>query len=339
MIHNVQPCRQSWIALDQDPLQADCSMFHGFQYLISASQICQNRIKGQAREHERFRRICVQTAQAIHRWDMRFKLGLLQDTATIEKQVAREAAEAQARKHKHDASPSRTDESATTKEKDKTIEKAKEPTKVKHKIRPLSEAKAIDAGANFVSETFLLLVGVALILGEQWRQSRKATSRREDAAERLADMAERLASFEEYLKADRRGMVELEREVIRLRGKDWQNADLQPHILPRTVWELEEKEEAEEEPKPQSWTDWIRDRTIGGRETAEQAVSKRTEAKEGIQRPELQESRAVTKKGPNPQQISEKSRASSDSLDLAFGHPEVSKNPIIVEGSKSRVEE
>ena len=95
---------------------------------------------------------------------MRFRLGLLQDTAAIEKQIAREAAEHQAKKHKHEAPTVKTeaqtkaDEAAAAKEKDGG-EKAKEKTSSRRpKIRPLSEAKAIDLGANFVSESFLFVV-------------------------------------------------------------------------------------------------------------------------------------------------------------------------------------
>lgn len=81
---------------------------------------------------------------------MRFRLGLLQDRAVLEKQAAREAAEAQAKKHKSKAptvkteAQSKADEAAETRSKenlDKAGETRKEP-----KIRPLSEAKAIDVG-------------------------------------------------------------------------------------------------------------------------------------------------------------------------------------------------
>ena len=194
---------------------------------------------------------------------MRFKLGLLQDTATIEKQVAREAAEVQAKKHRHPAPTVKTEaqtkaeEEIALKEKDKSKGQSKEPPKPKPKIRPLSEAKAIDSGANFVSETFLLLVGVALIVGENWRQGRKASSRREDVAERLGEL-------EEYEKSARRGMVELEREIIRLRAKESKLEANQQRILPKKVWELEEREEAEEEnPRPRGWLSWIREKTLG----------------------------------------------------------------------------
>lgn len=81
---------------------------------------------------------------------MRFRLGLLQDSAALEKQAAREAAEAQAKKHKSEAPTVKTeaqtkaDDAAEARSKD-SLDKAKEQRK-KPKIRPLSEAKAIDVG-------------------------------------------------------------------------------------------------------------------------------------------------------------------------------------------------
>ena len=147
---------------------------------------------------------------------MRFRLGLLQDQAAIDKQIAQEAAERAAEKHKHRKATAKTEleakaeEEATTKSKEKAKEKP-EPRK-RPKIRPLSEAKAIDSGANFVSEAFLLVVAVGCVIGERYYSSRKETSRREDVAERLEDL-------EQYEKAARKGLVEMEREIIRLRAK------------------------------------------------------------------------------------------------------------------------
>lgn len=79
---------------------------------------------------------------------MRFRLGLLQDSAALEKQAAREAAEAHAKKHKSETPTVKTeaqtkaDEAAETRSKD-SLDKKKEQKKLP-KIRPLSEAKAID---------------------------------------------------------------------------------------------------------------------------------------------------------------------------------------------------
>ncbi|KAL8644218.1 MAG: hypothetical protein Q9226_007876 [Calogaya cf. arnoldii] len=213
-----------------------------------------NYIKSQAREHPRFRRLCIAGAQRVHRLDMSLRLGLLQDHATIDKQIAREAAEAQARRQKQEISTVKTeaqmkaDERPATKEKDKAPDKSK--TASKPRIRPLSEAKAIDAGANFASESFLLSVGIGLIIFERWWSSRKESNRREDVADRIEEL-------EESEKAARRALIELEKEIIRIRGKDGTNKPSK-RILPRDIWDPEEREEEEKKAKPYSFLAWVR---------------------------------------------------------------------------------
>ncbi len=189
--------------------------------------------------------------------DMRLRLGLLQDTATMEKQAARAAAEAQAKKVKNEIPTVKTeaqmkaDEAAAAKEKDRAGDRAKPPSLLKPKIRPLSETKAIDSGATFVSEGFLLLVGVSLILLENWRSKRKENTRREDVADRISEL-------EESERASRRALVELEKEILRLRSNN--GTVPTQRIIPKELWDLEAKEEVKQ--KSPGWTSWIR-RVIG----------------------------------------------------------------------------
>lgn len=208
-----------------------------------------NRIKAQAREHERFKRICVRFAQSIHRVDMRLRLGLLQDPAVIEKQIAREAAEAQARKHKLEAPTVRTEAEMKAFEAETAEEKKKAREKTKPRIRPLSEAKAIDTGANFVSESFLFLVSLGLIGFEWSRREKKENTRREDVAERIGEL-------EETERSSRRALVDLEKEILRLRIKAGEKPD-QERILPKELWELEEKEGREQLEKSRRWLSWL----------------------------------------------------------------------------------
>ncbi|MCJ1479064.1 hypothetical protein MMC13_007748 [Lambiella insularis] len=176
-----------------------------------------NYIKAQAREHPKFRKRCIQSAQAVHRFDMKLRLGLLQDTAAIDKQLAREAKEAQLKKQKHDTPTVKTeaetkaDQAATAKEKESGTKKAKSTSQSETKIRPLSEAKAIDTGATFISETFLFAVALGTIMFEAWRSRRKENTRREDVAEKLRNL-------EEQDKAKWQLLDELQREVDTLRA-------------------------------------------------------------------------------------------------------------------------
>ncbi|KAG5642861.1 hypothetical protein DXG03_002038, partial [Asterophora parasitica] len=52
-------------------------------------------------------------------------------------------------------------------------------------IRPLSETRAIENGANFIAEGFLFTVAAGLILGESWRSSRNQTKRRDNVDDQL----------------------------------------------------------------------------------------------------------------------------------------------------------
>ena len=176
---------------------------------------------------------------------MRLRLGLLRDTASIEKQVAKEAAEAKARKQKAEAPTVKTeaqtkaDEAARDKAKSESDSKSSSAPKAR--IRPLSEAKAIDSGANFISEAFLFFVGASVILFESWRSRRKETSRRLDVAEKITELEERE-------KASRRALVELEKEVLRLRAIEGKrDTGSKKRILPKEVIELEEQDEKEAE--------------------------------------------------------------------------------------------
>lgn len=188
---------------------------------------------------------------------MRLRLGLLQDTKSIEKQVAREAAEAQAKKHKLEIPTVKTeaqtqaDEAAAMRAKEKGPDKVKAPAILKPKIRPLSESKAIDSGATFVSEGFLFLVGISLILFENWRSRRKETTRREDVADRISEL-------EESERSSRKALVELEKEILRLRAKNGTETQPGQRILPKHLWGPEERGVLEKLETPRGWFSWIR---------------------------------------------------------------------------------
>jgi len=165
---------------------------------------------------------------------MRWRIGLLQDAADIERQVAKEAAAA-AKKHKSTVPTVKTEAQMKAEEQAaaQAVKEASEPPKPhpKPRIRPLSEAKAVETGANFISETFLFSVAASLIFFESWRSGRKEKTRREDVADRLNDL-------EESEKAARKALVELEREVLQLRAKQASGKpSLAQRILPKEIYE------------------------------------------------------------------------------------------------------
>jgi len=183
--------------------------------------------------------------------DMRLRLGLLRDTTTAERRAAAEAA---ARKHKPTSPTVKTQ--AESKAEEEAIAKAKaaateaEKPAPKPHIRPLSESKAIESGASFISESFLFIVAGGLIVYESWRSRRKETTRREDVESRLVEL-------EQSEKAARKALVALETELLQQKAKNG-TLSLKPpsRILPREVWEVEQKEKAEDA-KEDGWLSHI----------------------------------------------------------------------------------
>ena len=187
-------------------------------------------------------------AQTLHRFDMRLRLGNIRDTSASRKQTEAAAA---IRKLKPSAPTVKTEaeakaeEEAIAKAKALEAEAAKKPPKPH--IRPLSEAKAIESGAGFLSESFLFLVAGGLIVFETLRARRKDSTRREDVAGRLAQL-------EQNNEATRKALVALEKEILQLKSKNGQHVQSGQHILPRTIWEDEIAKEAEEQ--GEGWLSW-----------------------------------------------------------------------------------
>lgn len=211
----------------------------------------QNQIKAQAREHERFRRLCVSVAQRLHQVDMRMKVRLGRDTDAIQRQAAEEAAAAEARKHQPQHPTVKTEAEAIAeaeaieKAKKEAIEKAK--SQPLPRIRPLSEAKAVENGAKFLSEAFLFVVAGSLIIFETIRSRKKEQTRREDVADRLREL-------EQSEKAARQALVTLEREILELKAQQQkQSVKKMPRLLPREVWEEENAEEEKPNESESSW--------------------------------------------------------------------------------------
>lgn len=184
-------------------------------------------------------------AQALHRFDMRLRLGSIRDTAASQRQAA---AAAEARKHKptiptvRNAADTKAAEDAEAKAKAAAEEAAKPHH---YRIRPLSESKAIESGANFISESFLFLVAGGLILFESWRSRNKESTRREGVEGRLADL-------EQSEQAAREALVALEKELLQLRAKHGELPKLSTkRILSPEIYEQPAESEIPE--VPQGW--------------------------------------------------------------------------------------
>lgn len=81
------------------------------------------------------------------------------------------------------------------------------------RIRPLSESKAVDRGAAFISELFLFSVAASLVLFEFNRSKKKEANRRDMVAERIEVLEQRDRETAQRIH-------ELEEEIWRLKGGD-----------------------------------------------------------------------------------------------------------------------
>ena len=176
---------------------------------------------------------------------MRLRLGNLRDTSVSRRQAEADAA---VRKFKPKSPTAKTE--AEAKAEEEAIAKAQaiasestKPTPKPH-IRPLSEAKAIESGANFLSESFLFLVAGGLIVFETMRSRRKEATRREDLDDRLTEL-------QQSETAARRALVTLEKEVLHLKSKHGESVK-SGHVLSRDIWETEDLGVVEDE-KDDSW--------------------------------------------------------------------------------------
>ncbi|GAA5911063.1 hypothetical protein JCM6882_006866 [Rhodosporidiobolus microsporus] len=86
-------------------------------------------------------------------------------------------------------------------------------------VRPLSEARAIDAGANFLSEGFLFAVAATIIVGETYRGRRAESKRRDKVADALALHDAQLEEVKARLEREREAReeaVKRERELEKI---------------------------------------------------------------------------------------------------------------------------
>ncbi|KAG5634886.1 hypothetical protein H0H81_000416 [Sphagnurus paluster] len=115
-------------------------------------------------------------------------------------------------------------------------------------IRPLSETRAIENGANALAEGFLFTVAAGLILGEAWRSSRSQSKRRDTVDDQLDSLGTQVtelttrvneitARWEDDLQAEKHRNDELSRILQRvveigLRG-GWAEFEDTPLQIPR----------------------------------------------------------------------------------------------------------
>ncbi|KAJ2637863.1 hypothetical protein GGF40_002054 [Coemansia sp. RSA 1286] len=80
----------------------------------------------------------------------------------------------------------------------------------KEVIRPLSEARAIDAGANFLGELFIFSVAASLIIAEQVRSRSQAKRQRTAVDDRLDELENEMLERKEEMEK-----LRMERDLLR----------------------------------------------------------------------------------------------------------------------------
>jgi len=95
-------------------------------------------------------------------------------------------------------------------------------------IRPLSEARAIQNGAETLAEGFLFVVAASLILGETYRGARKDANRRDIVNDTLADLSKRIDDVNGRLDTVSQQLV------VRLEENSERNQEME-RILSRVV--------------------------------------------------------------------------------------------------------
>lgn len=149
---------------------------------------------------------------------MRMRLGILHDPEAQQRMHDREKRAAEERKRREETPTVRTEAEQQKHDEQKAKEQAdgkkkeeEKPNKVK--IRPLSEARAIELGANFFSEAFIFGVAVALLLFENWRSRKKESARRDDVAERLEQLESEVESLRAQLDPDLETLHDLSERI------------------------------------------------------------------------------------------------------------------------------
>lgn len=156
---------------------------------------------------------------------MRMRLGMLHDPEAQQRMHDREQKAAEEKKRKEETPTVRSeleqqkhDEQKAKDAQDKGDGKKADEKAHKVKIRPLSEARAIELGANFFSEAFIFAVAAGLLVWDSWRSRRKESQRRDDVADRLLQLETEVESLRAQLDPDLETLHDLSERIKQARS-------------------------------------------------------------------------------------------------------------------------
>ena len=162
------------------------------------------QIKHQAHQHEGFKRLCIALAQYLHRVEMSMRLNLLnvpkpksvkekekeKDTKqTEDKEKAAEEGKAENASSESSSESKSSSSRSSSWARPSTWSIFSSLSSSRH-IRPLNDTKALERGAQAVSEFFLFAVACALIFAESYRGSRKRKKQRDETEDKVDQLVE-----------------------------------------------------------------------------------------------------------------------------------------------------
>ncbi|KAJ3279575.1 hypothetical protein HK104_001321 [Borealophlyctis nickersoniae] len=89
----------------------------------------------------------------------------------------------------------------------------------KRPIRPLNDAKAVETGANMLSEGLVMSVAILTILGETYRSQRKTKREKRDLETAIDELEEDSEKFYQFMEDMRKSMAALTSEVEELKAE------------------------------------------------------------------------------------------------------------------------
>ncbi|KAI9365163.1 optic atrophy 3 protein-domain-containing protein [Pilaira anomala] len=101
----------------------------------------------------------------------------------------------------------------------------------KEKIRPLNDARAIESGANFLSEAFVFSVAVSVILAESWRSRVTAKNRRNYVDDALENLENQNQTLTELLEETRQQNISNEEKLKQIEKDNLQLRNMLDEVL------------------------------------------------------------------------------------------------------------
>ncbi|KAI8333705.1 optic atrophy 3 protein-domain-containing protein [Chlamydoabsidia padenii] len=101
----------------------------------------------------------------------------------------------------------------------------------KEVIRPLNDARAIESGANFMSEAFVFGVGASIIIAENWRSRTKDKNRRNYVDDALENLEMQNNELKETLESTTKAQQLIEERVQQMEDENLHLRNMLDEIL------------------------------------------------------------------------------------------------------------